>query len=168
MGWLTLIPGILSTVTGIINRVVPDVNEQAKIAEEIQVALIAKSAEAEKAIAEAAKAQNDVNLAEAQSPSLFVAGWRPFVGWTCGFGLTYALLFQPLFTYISVVCGGPALPTLDTNVLMSVLLGMLGLGTMRTVEKIQGVERQNMSSVSVPIIAKIKSAVRGGQQDGGR
>lgn len=166
LSWIALVPTILSSITGIINRVVPDVNEQAKIAAEIQTALIAKSAEAEKAIAEAAKAQNEVNLAEAQSPSLFVAGWRPFVGWTCGFGLSYALLVQPAITFISSLFGGPVAPTLDTNVLMSVLLGMLGLGTMRTVEKIQGVERQNMNPVPA-IVNKVRRAFTA-QQDGGR
>lgn len=102
LSWIALVPTILSSITGIINRVVPDVNEQAKIAAEIQTALIAKSAEAEKAIAEAAKAQNEVNLAEAQSPSLFVAGWRPFVGWTCGFG-TLTVTF-------TLICTSSSLP----------------------------------------------------------
>lgn len=85
--------------------------------------------------------QLEVNAREAESPHLFVAGWRPFVGWCCGAGFLWATIGQPLFGWIAVAKGWPAPPSIDTEVLMYVLGGMLGLGTLRTVEKAKGVTK---------------------------
>ena len=85
--------------------------------------------------------QLEVNAREAASPHLFVAGWRPFVGWCCGAGFLWATIGQPLFGWIATAKGWPAPPAIDTEVLMYVLGGMLGLGTLRTVEKANGVTK---------------------------
>src|SRR5574343_733545 len=80
-------------------------------------------------------AQLEINAREAAHPSLFVAGWRPFVGWTCGMGLAFASILYPLLVWLARVRGWPSPPTLDTDVLMYVLGAILGVGTLRTVEK---------------------------------
>jgi hypothetical protein len=86
-------------------------------------------------------AQMQVNLAEAGNTNVFVSGWRPFVGWTCGIALFYNYIFMPLFTYCAVwiSTAAPAMPTLDSGELMTLLFGMLGLGGLRTYEKTKNV-----------------------------
>jgi Holin of 3TMs, for gene-transfer release len=93
----------------------------------------------ENKIQDAISAQIEVNKQEAASPSLFVAGWRPWIGWTCGMAFAWAFVLQPLLTFALAAAGHKMdLPTLDLSQMMPVLLGMLGLGAMRTYEKIQG------------------------------
>lgn len=85
-------------------------------------------------------AQIAVNQAEAQSTDLFRAGWRPFVGWVCGVGLAVQFLIGPLATWLAGLLNHPlAFPPLDMGTLLTLLAGMLGLGTLRTTEKIKGV-----------------------------
>lgn len=88
--------------------------------------------------ARAALGQMDVNAKEAQSSSLFVAGWRPGAGWVCVVSLGYSFLLQPLLAWLSAAKGWPTPPSLDIDYLMGLLGGMLGLGSLRTVEKIRG------------------------------
>jgi hypothetical protein len=89
--------------------------------------------------------QLKVNEAEAQNPNLFVAGWRPFIGWTCGFGLVYNFLIYPLLQWLIVVTGAEIVPPpLFSENLMELVLGMLGLGALRTYEKFKGVERNKL------------------------
>jgi hypothetical protein len=86
-----------------------------------------------------AKAQAAVNQQEASSPSLFVAGWRPFIGWACGAALVYSFILVPLGMWIGFVVGKPIPkpPVLDDH-LWELMFGMLGLGGMRTMEKLKG------------------------------
>lgn len=88
-----------------------------------------------------AKGQLEVNKAEAASGNAYASSWRPTVGYVCVAGLFYTFLLQPLLPWFATVCGAhvPPLPPLDTNVLMTLLLGMLGIGGMRTAEKVKGV-----------------------------
>lgn len=88
------------------------------------------------------KAQLAVNVEEAKSPNWFVAGWRPFVGWTCGAGLAYAAIIDPLLRFVATVVFHYVgdFPAVDTSVTMTILLGMLGMGGLRTYEKKAGVE----------------------------
>lgn len=83
--------------------------------------------------------QLDTNKQEAASTSMFVAGWRPFIGWICGVGLGTQFIVNPLFTWISALSTKTHVPipfpTLDLGTLMTLLFGMLGLGAMRTYEK---------------------------------
>ena len=87
--------------------------------------------------------QIQVNLKEAMHESIFVAGWRPFIGWTCGVALGYTYILQPFLTFVIAAAGVdlPDLPTLGLGELMPVLMGMLGLGYLRTREKEKGVNR---------------------------
>lgn len=84
--------------------------------------------------------QIEVNKKEAEHKSIFVSGWRPFVGWVCGLGLAYASILEPLMRFIAKLCGYVGtFPVIDTSITMQVLIGMLGLGVMRTREKEKGV-----------------------------
>lgn len=86
------------------------------------------------------KGQIEINKVEAASNNWFVAGWRPFVGWVCGFGLLYAAMVEPLMRFIANLYGYTGtFPVIDTSVTLQVLLGMLGLAGMRTREKEKGV-----------------------------
>jgi holin (3TMs family) len=83
-----------------------------------------------------------INQEEAKSTNWFVAGWRPFVGWVCGFGLFYAAILDPMARFVATVIMkyvGP-FPVIDTTITMQVLFGLLGLGGMRMYEKIKGAE----------------------------
>ena len=87
--------------------------------------------------------QMEINKTDAASKNLFVAGWRPFVGWVCGFGLAYAAILEPLMRFIASVNDyAGTFPIIDTTITMQVLLGMLGLGAMRTREKEKGVNKK--------------------------
>jgi len=85
-------------------------------------------------------AQTDINKVEASNPSLFVSGWRPAIGWVCALALAYQYLLRPLSGTIASLFGVtlPPLPGLDDN-LWQLMMGMLGMGGLRTFEKVQGV-----------------------------
>ncbi len=88
----------------------------------------------------ATKAQTDIDVAEARNPNIFVAGWRPAVGWVCVLGLVYQFAACPLLSWLSAMPGVhvPIPPALDTSTLTPLLLSLLGMGSLRTVEKIKG------------------------------
>lgn len=87
-----------------------------------------------------AKAQIDVNAVEAASTNTMVSGWRPFIGWTCGSAFAYKFVLAPMLVFALAIAGKPVtLPVLDISEMYPVLLGMLGLGGLRTFEKIKGV-----------------------------
>ena len=101
------------------------------VVEKAEIALVTQSA----------LGQLDINKAEAQNPRLFVSGARPFIIWVCGFALLYAAILDPIARFIAQVIyhyAGP-FPVIDTTITLQVLLGLLGLGTMRTAEKFKGV-----------------------------
>lgn len=133
---------VLSIGSKLIDRLWPDPaqRDQAKI-QLLQLQQTGELAEMT-ATTDLAKAQAAINQQEAASTSLFVAGWRPFVGWCCGAAFAYAFILQPFVTFVLVVCGvkldPKLLPALDISSMMPVLLGMLGLGAMRSYEKVQG------------------------------
>ena len=83
--------------------------------------------------------QLDINKVEAGSASVFVAGWRPAVGWTCAAGLAIQFVVAPMCTWGASLLGHPiTFPALDTDTLMTLLAGLLGLGSLRTFEKVKG------------------------------
>ena len=88
-------------------------------------------------------AQIELNKEEAKNPSLFVSGWRPSVGWICSFALGYHFILEPLISYILAIAGydiNP--PSFDFSQLSTILMGMLGLGSLRSYEKFKGVDRK--------------------------
>lgn len=92
-----------------------------------------------------ALAQATTNTAEAANPSIFVSGWRPGAGWACVLGLVYQFLLQPLLPWLTAVCGVtvPELPAIDSATLTTLLMGLLGLGGLRTFERAKGVARES-------------------------
>lgn len=133
---LNLVASLIPSVTGILDKVVEDKDQKAKLAHEIATL-------AEKQAHDAAMAQVEVNKAEAQHRSIFVAGWRPFIGWVCGIALAYHFVLAPLIVFGVAWSGAeiPEIPTFDMDSLMTVLLGMLGLGGMRSFEKAKGLTK---------------------------
>ena len=115
------------------------------------------SALQEKAIeASLVAGQIETNKIEAESKSIFVAGWRPATGWICVLALGYKFLFHPILTWawcLSQARGwlpvdAPPPPMIDANALYPIIMGMLGLGTMRTVEGIKNVKTNSLASVN--------------------
>ncbi len=139
------VEGVLSSVGDIIGRFKATPDIAAKAQADIAVA----SAELEKAQAlydnQLLVAQAEINKIEAGSSDKFTSRWRPFVGWTCGVGLAYAGILSPFLSWISVWIAtgkpGPA-PEVDTSQLIPILLGMLGVGTMRSFDKLKGTARK--------------------------
>ena len=135
-----------STVEGIsnfLNGLKPD--DQIKIKEldyEFQKFMRERDVQLELAEIGLLQAQVEVNKEEAKSLNLFVAGWRPFIGWACGFALVYAAILEPLARFVAKVMFGyeGGFPSIDTSLTMQVLLGILGFAGMRSFEKSKGVE----------------------------
>lgn len=124
----------------IIDRFVPD--PAAKMKATMDLAVLQQQGELAKLAQETGLAQGqiDLNKVEASNTSLFISGWRPFVGWTCGSGLAFQFLLAPLLTWSMALIGKPVVfPTLDLSTLLTLLFGLLGLGGMRTFEKLNGV-----------------------------
>tara|TARA_R100000315_G_C5201004_1_gene118195 strand:- start:245 stop:613 length:369 start_codon:yes stop_codon:yes gene_type:complete len=87
-------------------------------------------------------AQLDINKTEAAHRSIFVAGWRPFIGWSCGVALCWSYVFMPITQFIMAQTGYLVeLPAMDMSEMMPVLMGMLGLGGLRSFEKYKGVSK---------------------------
>jgi len=131
-----MLQALIGPVTGLLDKFIEDKDQRARLAHDIATM-------AEKHAHEAAMAQTDINKAEAQHRSIFVAGWRPFIGWTCGVALAYHFVVAPLILFGAGWAGAeiPDLPQFDMDSLMTVLLGMLGLGGMRTFEKAKGLTK---------------------------
>ena len=131
-----MLQALIGPVAGLLDKFIPDADEKMKIAAEL-------STMAERHAQELAKRQLEVNKVEAASKSMFVAGWRPAVGWVCVLGMAMNFIIVPLGNFgLSVADIQVVIPMIDTSQMMPVLMGMLGLGAMRTVEKVQKVSRE--------------------------
>ena len=87
-------------------------------------------------------AQIEINKQEAAHKSMFVAGWRPFVGWTCGVALAYHFVISPILGFVLVLAGVQiSMPTFEFSQLSTILMGMRGIGGLRSYEKMKGVQR---------------------------
>ena len=127
---------LAESVTGIAGKVldkfVQDKDLKAKLDQELNMAFH-----------NANLAQIELNKEEAKNTSLFVSGWRPSVGWICSFALGYHFILEPLISYILAIVGydiNP--PSFDFSQLSTILMGMLGLGGLRSYEKFKGVDRK--------------------------
>jgi len=123
---ITGLGGVTSLVTDVINKIWPDKSEAEK--QQLQAAVMV------------IQGQIDTNKVEAANPSAFVSGWRPFIGWVCGMGCAWNWIGLPVAMYIAALISHPiSVQPADITQMMPLLLGMLGLGGLRTVEKINGV-----------------------------
>jgi len=136
---------------GIIDKVlsfIPNPAEKAKARLEMESALLQAAIKSE-------TDQRDINKIEAGSASMFVAGWRPAVGWLCVAVLAATWLIYPLASWAVAICGGalPPSPELGNADTQSLLYALLGIGSLRTIEKVTG------APMTQGIIAKVKAAV---------
>ena len=131
-----LLPSILPAVTNIIGRFLPEDKEaRAKAEREIEAKLSTHLAKID-------LAQLGINKTEAAHRSIFVAGWRPFIGWSCGISLAWTYVLTPILQFVLANTGHLIdLPAMDMSQMMPVLMGMLGLGGLRTFEKFKGVSK---------------------------
>ena len=131
-----MLQALIGPVTGLLDKFIEDKDQKAKLAPEIATM-------AEKQMHEANMGQIEINKAEAQHRSIFVAGWRPFLGWGLATAMIWHFVLAPVTMFVCSYAGIeiPELPTFDMDSLMTVLLGMLGLGGLRTVEKVKGITK---------------------------
>ena len=126
---MSILNSLIGPVTSLLDKFIEDKDAKNQLAHEVATM-------AAKAAYENAKQQLEVNKVEAAHKNMFVAGWRPAIGWICGFALMYSTILSPILGIWFTV------PPVDSSLLTTVLMGMLGLGAMRTVEKAKGVQRE--------------------------
>lgn len=123
---ITGLGSVAGLVNTAINKIWPDKSEEEK--QQLAAAVMV------------VQGQLDINKVEAANPSVFVSGWRPFIGWVCGTACAWNWIGLPIAKVILVTSGHPLeLAPANLTEMMPVLLGMLGLGSLRTLEKINGV-----------------------------
>jgi hypothetical protein len=129
-----LIGTLLEFGKDILGRFFPNEEERRKA--EAEFLKLAMDGELKQVIA-----QLEINAREAQHPSVFVAGWRPFFGWIGGVGFFYATVAQPILVWYGAAKGWPSPPDVNLDLLWVVVTGMLGIGGLRTFEKSKGVSK---------------------------
>jgi hypothetical protein len=135
MAGLVDLTGFLSPFVQRLADFIPDPAEKAK-------AVAAANTEMLNFVAQQNTAQLAVDQAEGSNPSIFVAGWRPFIGWVGGAGLAWTFVVGPAVSFVlPIVAPSVHVPVIPTDGLMELVFAMLGLGGMRTFEKVQGVAK---------------------------
>ena len=129
-----LVGPLLELGGNLIERLFPD--PEKKAAAELELLKLTQAGDLQQILK-----QLEINAAEAAHPSTFVAGWRPAVGWVCGLGFAYQAILHNLLSWIAGINGWPAPPAVDSEILIYVLGGMLGIAGLRTYEKKSGVTR---------------------------
>ena len=126
-----MIRDLINPVSKILDKFIVDKDLKVKLEHEIKTE-----------IQRANLAQIDVNKAEAQHRSIFVAGWRPFIGWICAVAMGYHFVLQPIIVFVLSANGvNYDLPEFDMGSLMTIVMGILGLGGMRSFEKYKGITK---------------------------
>lgn len=118
----------------LIDRFIPDKTAKAKAEADLLVMVSTQDFQM-------VLAQLEINAKEATHPSIFVSGGRPFFIWVGGVGFMYAVLLRPLLTWLSAIKGWPVPPEVDIDLLWVVISGLLGLGTMRSFDKLKGTSK---------------------------
>jgi len=128
---MALLDAVVGTIGTVLDRVIPDKNKRAEAQEQLQNLLTTQDFQI-------AVEQIKVNAIEAQSDNIFKSGWRPSVGWICSIAFALHFVILPLFNWFLMLCGKqPILVPFQMDTLLTVLLGLLGMGTLRTVEKMK-------------------------------
>jgi|TARA_B110000908_G_C10033488_1_gene348505 hypothetical protein len=131
-----MLQSLIGPVTGLLDKFIEDKDKKNAIAFEL-------STMAERHAQELAKGQLEVNKVEAAHKNMFVAGWRPAVGWVCVAGMAGNFILIPFANFaLALSSSDIVIPLIALSEMMPVLMGMLGLGAMRTVEKTKGVQRE--------------------------
>ena len=126
---MSIVNALIGPVSGLLDKFIEDKDQKNALAHEIATM-------SERHAHEALKGQLEINKVEAAHKSLFVAGWRPAIGWGCMLGLLYnTIIANVLSIWVEV-------PEVDTTLLVPVMMGMLGLGAMRSYEKVNHVSRE--------------------------
>ena len=128
---------LISPLSVLIDRIIPDKDAAARAKIELIKEENKNAIQQLNLFLQADVQQTDTNKVEAANDSLFVAGWRPFVGWVCGVSFAYHYIIQPAIAF--VLAANHAIyimPSFDTSELNTVLFGMLGIGSLRTLEKV--------------------------------
>lgn len=129
--------------TSVINKIWPDPVKQAEEQRKLQELAQKGDLEVLNAQVRLLVGQLEINKTEAAHKSIFVAGWRPFIGWVCGVALAWSFVGYPICEFVVALVGVSVdLPTVQTESLFELVLGMLGLGGLRTFEKMKGVSRE--------------------------
>jgi len=126
---MSLVGQLVGPVTGLLDKFIEDKDQKAMLAHKIATM-------SEEHHQDLMKAQLEVNKVEAGHSSLFVSGWRPFIGWTCGLGMFGNFITIPFSNFVLALAGiDIVIPLVPLETMMPVLMGMLGLGAMRSFEK---------------------------------
>ena len=133
------IAGVLGPIVDGFLKFIPDKNEARRAKEQLESQMLV-------AMTSLVQGQLAINQKEAEHGSIFVAGWRPGIGWICGFALAWSFVLEPMATWGILVAGVdlPVLPRIELGPLLSILMGMLGLAGVRTYEKRLGVARTEL------------------------
>lgn len=149
---------IIKQIGEIISKVVPDADKKMDI--ELEFAKLADAADVRET--SLIQGQIDVNKIEAASSNLFVAGWRPFIGWTGGVALGWTWIAAPLLQWgFSIFDVKVGMPALDPDAIYPIIMAMLGLGTMRTIEKVNGVAQGKLGTTPTPQILQTTPTPQG-------
>ena len=143
MALTALLAPLVGSIIDEVADLIPNSNDRAKAKEKAQSQML-------EIVGEAMKGQLDINKQEAAHHSIFVAGWRPFIGWVCGFGIAWQFIITPLISWAMLFYMAahpeaviPAAPELDMTELFGLVFAMLGMGGLRTYEKLNGVARKS-------------------------
>jgi hypothetical protein len=130
---------LIGPVTTILDKLIPDPAKKAEA--QLELLRLQQAGEFKELDAQLQRdlGQIDVNKAEAASGNAFASSWRPLCGYVCVLGLSYQFVLQPLLAWASGIQAWPLPPELDLGDLITLLGGMLGLGTLRTAERMKGV-----------------------------
>ena len=134
---LAILSSLIEPVSVLLDKVIPDKDLKEKLAHEIATM-------AERHTHAHVQAQLEINKVEAKHNSMFVAGWRPACGWVCVLGMAGNFLVIPFANMtLNLLETGAEVPMIDLATMLPVLMGMLGLGGLRSFEKVKKVERNN-------------------------
>ena len=126
---MSIVAQLVGPVTGLLDKFIEDKDQKAMLAHKIATM-------SEEHHQDLMKAQIEVNKVEASNSNLFVSGWRPFIGWTCGLGMFGNFITIPFSNFVLALVGMDiVIPLVPLETMMPVLMGMLGLGAMRSYEQ---------------------------------
>jgi len=130
-----MLQAILPLIGPVLDKIIPDKAGAEKAKQEIEKTLIDNASKLN-------LAQAEINKAEAQHRSVFVAGWRPMIGWSCAIGIFGLFVGHALVVYFDAMdCIVSPIPTIDHDILMELTFAMLGMAGLRTFEKLKGVTK---------------------------